>query len=153
MTNFTGWLAETEKTLNSLKPVSRVLDHLTAQISAHQTLQKSISEKRAHCLDVDRLGTHLKYFSQKQDVILIKNQLVHTQNRWEKIVARSAERTKELERGYKETKQFYDMWQSLVDFLTNVLAQLEQERTQPLGNNPFKIKQLLGKHKVGTVLL
>ena len=54
---------------------------------------------------LDKLGTHLKYFSQKQDVILIKNLLSSVQHRWEKIVSRSAERTRHLERGYKEAKQ------------------------------------------------
>ena len=54
---------------------------------------------------LDKMGTHLKYFSQKQDVILIKNLLSSVQHRWEKIVSRSAERTRHLERGYKEAKQ------------------------------------------------
>lgn len=54
---------------------------------------------------LDKMGTHLKYFSQKQDVVLIKNLLSNAQHRWEKIVSRSAERTRHLERGYKEAKQ------------------------------------------------
>lgn len=54
---------------------------------------------------LDKTGTHLKYFSQKQDVILIKNLLASVQHRWEKIVSRSAERTRHLEKGYKEAKQ------------------------------------------------
>ena len=56
---------------------------------------------------LDKMGTHLKYFSQKQDVILIKNLLTSVQHRWEKIVSRSAERTRHLERGYKEAKQVW----------------------------------------------
>ena len=63
---------------------------------------------------LDKMGTHLKYFSQKQDVILIKNLLTSVQHRWEKIVSRSAERTRHLERGYKEAKAFYDGWRDLV---------------------------------------
>ena len=56
-------------------------------------------------IKLDKTGTHLKYFSQKQDVVLIKNLLSSVQQRWEKIVSRSAERTRHLERGYKEAKQ------------------------------------------------
>lgn len=96
---FVAWLADTERTLNMLRPVSRVLDTLTGQIGEHQLLQKNITEHREHMHELDRLGTHLKYFSQKQDVILIKNLLISAQNRWEKIVWRSAERTRDLERG------------------------------------------------------
>lgn len=71
LTKFTSWLAETEKHMSSLKPVSRVLEILTSQIGAHQQLQKNITEHRADCVEVDRLGTHLKYFSQKQVNILL----------------------------------------------------------------------------------
>lgn len=79
---------------------------------------------------------------------MIKNRLISTQNRWEKLVSRSAERTKDLERGYKETKQFYDLWQPLIEYLNQTLSVLAQEQSQALGtNNPTKIKQLLAKHK------
>ena len=58
-------------------------------------------------IKLDKTGTHLKYFSQKQDVVLIKNLLASVQQRWEKIVSRTAERTRHLERGFKEAKQVY----------------------------------------------
>ena len=144
---FISWLTETEKSLNMLKPVSRVLDTLTGQISEHQVLQKNISEHREQMLDLDKLGTHLKYFSQKQDVILIKNLLISVQNRWEKIVSRSAERTRDLERGFKEAKQFYDTWKELSSWLNTSLSSLSQEQSSLVGNNPIKIKQLIVKHK------
>ena len=51
------------------------------------------------------VGTHLKYFSQKQDVILIRNLLASVTHRWEKVVSRCAERTRQLDHGYKEAKQ------------------------------------------------
>lgn len=108
LNKFIAWLTETERSLNMLRPVSRVLDTLTGQIGEHQLLQKNITEHRDQMLELDRLGTHLKYFSQKQDVILIKNLLISAQNRWEKIVWRSAERTRDLERGYK-LKIFYPL--------------------------------------------
>ena len=56
-------------------------------------------------IKLDKTGTHLKYFSQKQDVVLIKNLLASVQQRWEKVVSRTAERTRHLERGFKEAKQ------------------------------------------------
>ena len=144
---FIAWLTETEKNLNMLRPVSRVLDTLTAQIGEHQHLQKNISEHRELMLALDKLGTHLKYFSQKQDVILIKNLLVSVQNRWEKIVSRSAERTRDLERGFKETKQFTDSWSELVNWLEESIENLGAEQEVSIGNNPMKIKQLIVKHK------
>lgn len=70
-----------------------------------QALQKDISKQREVLVSLDKTGTHLKYFSEKQDVIIIRNLLSSVQHRWEKIVSRSAERTRHLERGYKEAKQ------------------------------------------------
>jgi deoxyadenosine/deoxycytidine kinase len=97
-------------------------------------------------IDLDRLGTQLKYFSQKQDSILIKNLLITTQNRWEKIVSRCAERSKDLERAYKESKQFYDLWQGLSDFIHQSMQYLSQDFSLNQ-SNPQKIKQMLSKHK------
>lgn len=56
-------------------------------------------------LNLDKKGTHLKYFSQKQDVILIKNLLISVQHRWERVVSKAAERTRALDHGYKEAKE------------------------------------------------
>ena len=70
-----------------------------------QALQKDIQVHREAMIKLDKTGTHLKYFSQKQDVVLIKNLLASVQQRWEKIVSRTAERTRHLERGFKEAKQ------------------------------------------------
>jgi hypothetical protein len=79
--------------------------HFTRCCFLFQTLQKDIAVNRESMIKLDKTGTHLKYFSQKQDVVLIKNLLSSVQQRWEKIVSRSAERTRHLERGYKEAEQ------------------------------------------------
>ena len=142
---FISWLTDTEKILNTLKPVSRVLDTVAGQIAEHQILQKNITEHRDQMLQLDKLGTHIKYFSQKQDVILVKNLLISVQNRWEKIVSRSAERTRDLERGFKDAKQFYDMWQELYTWLLESLDLIGQDIV--IGNQPEKIKKQINKHR------
>ena len=71
--------------MNNLKPVSRVLDTINVQIEEHKALQKEISSHREIMVSLDKTGTHLKYFSQKQDVILIKNLLASVTHRWEKV--------------------------------------------------------------------
>merc|ERR1719278_1092752 len=98
---FIEWLTEAEKKLGNLKPVSRVLNNITIQIEEHKEFQNEVSTQRETMLSLDKKGTHLKYFSQKQDVILIKNLLVSVQHRWEKVVSKSAERTRALDYGYK----------------------------------------------------
>lgn len=82
----------------------------TVQIEEHKSFQKEVSTHRETMLQLDKKGTHLKYFSQKQDVILIKNLLVSVQHRWERVVAKCAERTRALDHGVKEAREFNDMW-------------------------------------------
>merc|ERR1719422_2607762 len=94
---------------------------------------------------LDKTGTHLKYFSQKQDVVLIKNLLSDVQHRWEKIVSRSAERTRHLERGYREAKQFHESWRGLSVWLQEAESALDSETS--VSNEPDKIKAQIARHK------
>ena len=85
-----------------------------------------VNSHRDHIIELDQTGTHLKYFSQKQDVVLIKNLLLSVQSRWEKLVQRSVERGRQLDDARKRAKQvwkqalfllsgpFYYYWRVLV---------------------------------------
>lgn len=64
-----------------------------------------VNTHREHIIELDKTGTHLKYFSQKQDVVLIKNLLISVQGRWEKLVQRSVERGRLLDDARKRAKQ------------------------------------------------
>ena len=78
---FVDWLTNAEKILTNLKPVSRVMESILGQIEEHKVFQKDVGVHRETMLNLDKKGTHLKYFSQKQDVILIKNLLISVQHR------------------------------------------------------------------------
>lgn len=143
---FMEWLSSVEKSLLHMKPISRILENIKLQIEEHQQFQSEISSKRETMLSVDKKGTHLKYFSQKQDVILINNQLLSIQQRWEKVVSKSAEHTRALDYCYKEAKEFHDSW----DFLCNWLDAAAKEMADtPLSqNNTHKVKMDIQRHKV-----
>ncbi len=96
-------------------------------------------------VQLDKTGTHLKYFSQKQDVIIIKNLLVSVQHRWEKAVSRCAERTRQLDHGFKETKVFHDNWKDLLDWLTDNMKPIDSDTN--IHNDADRIKQQIGHHK------
>lgn len=68
-------------------------------------------------LELDKKGTHLKYFSQKQDVILVKNQLVSASNRWDRLAARVAERTRQLDNAHAEASLFHDAYDELMAWI------------------------------------
>ena len=118
---------------------------LLYSIQYSQALQKEISSKRDTMHRLDKLGTHLKYFSQKQDSILVRNELTSAQHRWDKLLSRSAERTRHLDVGYKEAKRFAESWGHLVQWLDDQEAKFDAE--PPIGSDSDKIKQLLHKHK------
>lgn len=142
---FVDWLTSAEKYLNNLQPVSRVVENVLKQIEEHKQFQKDIGAHRETMLNLDKKGTHLKYFSQKQDVILIKNLLSSVQSRWEKMLTKAAERARNLDQGFKEAKEFHDSWSDLIIWLDD--AEKTLDSIQQLGNNPDLIKQTLNRHK------
>nr|CAI5837429.1 unnamed protein product [Callosobruchus analis] len=144
---FVDWLTNAEKVLSNLKPVSRVLTTIQEQIEEHKIFQKDVSAHREIMLALDKKGTHLKYFSQKQDVILIKNLLISVQHRWERVASKSAERTRALDLGYKEAKEFHDSWVGLMNWLDETEQSLDELLAETVGNDPEKIKSRLAKHQ------
>ncbi|XP_074102800.1 dystonin-like protein short stop isoform X19 [Cotesia typhae] len=145
---FVDWLTNAEKILTNLKPVSRVMETILGQIEEHKAFQKDVGVHRETMLNLDKKGTQLKYFSQKQDVILIKNLLVSVQHRWERVVSKSAERTRALDHGYKEAREFHDAWSHLMTWLDDAEKTLDEMAAEGVGgNDPEKIKFRLNKHR------
>ncbi|XP_070510259.1 microtubule-actin cross-linking factor 1 isoform X16 [Cardiocondyla obscurior] len=145
---FVDWLTNAEKILTNLKPVSRVMETILQQIEEHKAFQKDVGVHRETMLNLDKKGTHLKYFSQKQDVILIRNLLVSVQHRWERVVSKSAERTRALDHGYKEAREFHDSWSNLMNWLDETERTLDEVAADGLGgNDPDKIKSRLNRHR------
>lgn len=138
------WLNETEKCFKSFKSFAKIESLLDEQIKAHQELQISINKQRENILELNRIGTHLKYYCQKQDSILIKNLMVSVQNRWDKIVSKSSNRTRDLERGYQDVKIFNVEWNKINEWLDSNINILLQSTN--IGNNSIKIKQQIAKH-------
>lgn len=56
-------------------------------------------------LNLDKVGSHLKYFSQKQDGILIKNLLLSLHGRWDKVTSRTSELSHVINDAYKKAQQ------------------------------------------------
>ncbi|XP_054002763.1 dystonin isoform X40 [Hylaeus anthracinus] len=146
---FVDWLTNAEKVLTNLKPVSRVMETILGQIEEHKTFQKDVGVHRETMLNLDKKGTHLKYFSQKQDVILIKNLLISVQHRWERVVSKSAERTRSLDHGYKEAREFHDAWSNLMNWLVETEKTFDEVAADGGlgGNDPERIKARLNKHR------
>uniref|UniRef100_A0A8C4JUC7 EF-hand domain-containing protein n=1 Tax=Dromaius novaehollandiae TaxID=8790 RepID=A0A8C4JUC7_DRONO len=104
-----------------------------------------VNAHRDRIIELDQTGNQLKFLSQKQDVVLIKNLLVSVQSRWEKVVQRSVERGRALDDARKRAKQFHEAWKKLIDWLEDAENHLDSELE--ISNDPDKIKLQLSKHK------
>ncbi|CAF3599478.1 unnamed protein product [Adineta steineri] len=105
---FTEWLTETERYLNHQKPVQRrfgLIQTLLKQIDDHKHFQIQLQTYKEHLIDLDKLATHLKFVSPKNDSIYIRNSLTAAQTRWQKVLTRTTERTKELQKAFHDAKK------------------------------------------------
>ncbi|NXD11395.1 MACF1 factor, partial [Nothocercus nigrocapillus] len=143
--DFINWLTLAEQSLNIAPPPSLILNTVLAQIEEHKVFANEVNAHRDQIIELDQTGNQLKFLSQKQDVVLIKNLLVSVQSRWEKVVERSIERGEALDDSRKRAKQFYEAWKKLMDWLEGAENHLSSELD--ISNDPDKIKLQLSKHK------
>ncbi|XP_023556891.1 dystonin isoform X6 [Octodon degus] len=143
--DFISWLTQAEQTLNVASPPSLILDTVLFQIDEHKVFANEVNSHREQIIELDKTGTHLKYFSQKQDVVLIKNLLISVQSRWEKVVQRLIERGRSLDEARKRAKQFHEAWSKLMEWLEESENSLDSDLE--IANDPDKIKTQLAQHK------
>ncbi|XP_075460627.1 microtubule-actin cross-linking factor 1 isoform X19 [Ascaphus truei] len=142
---FINWLTQAEQSLNIAPFPSLILDTVLFQIDEHKIFVNEVNDHREQIIELDKTGNQLKFLSQKQDVVLIKNLLLSVQSRWEKVVQRSVERGRSLDDARKRAKQFHEAWKKLVDWLEDAENCLDSELE--ISNDPDRIKLQLTKHK------
>ncbi|XP_064001874.1 dystonin isoform X8 [Pogoniulus pusillus] len=143
--DFINWLTQAEQTLTAASRPSLILDTVLFQIDEHKVFATEVNSHRDQIIELDKTGTHLKYFSQKQDVVLIKNLLISVQSRWEKVVQRLVERGRALDDARKRAKQFHEAWHKLMEWLEESEKSLDSDLE--IANDPDKIKAQLAQHK------
>ncbi|NXQ90418.1 DYST protein, partial [Nyctibius grandis] len=143
--DFINWLTQAEQTLTAASRPSLILDTVLFQIDEHKVFATEVNSHRDQIIELDKTGTHLKYFSQKQDVVLIKNLLISVQSRWEKVVQRLVERGRALDDSRKRAKQFHEAWHKLMEWLEESEKSLDSDLE--IANDPDKIKMQLAQHK------
>ncbi|NWU92530.1 DYST protein, partial [Upupa epops] len=143
--DFINWLTQAEQTLTAASRPSLILDTVLFQIDEHKVFATEVNSHRDQIIELDKTGTHLKYFSQKQDVVLIKNLLISVQSRWEKVVQRLVERGRALDEARKRAKQFHEAWHKLMEWLEESEKSLDSDLE--IANDPDKIKLQLTQHK------
>jgi len=98
--------------------------------------------------ELDKTGTHLKYFSQRQDVVLVKNLLSSVQHRWDKLLLHVAERRRQIDHADREARQFRDAWSAFDAWLSSSNEALDVDMAAPLSTiDPDAIRAHMARHK------
>ncbi|VDP70097.1 unnamed protein product [Echinostoma caproni] len=140
------WLTTMERAVTQQKPVSRVVARLGQLILLHTDLRREINGHREALLALDRMGAQVTCNAQKQDVVLVKNLLASIHTRWEQLLSRTAERTRQLNIGFKEAHTFLNNWTALTDWLKEQLTCLE-ESSAHIATRPDKVAHQLAQHR------
>uniref|UniRef100_A0A8W7Q4N6 Microtubule-actin cross-linking factor 1 n=1 Tax=Anopheles coluzzii TaxID=1518534 RepID=A0A8W7Q4N6_ANOCL len=111
---FVEWLTQAEKQLSSASAVSRVLETIQQQMEEHKVLQKDVSIHRESMLLLDKKGTHLKYFSQKQD---LESDLDKRSAQMQSVMKTGLEleRSDETRETSKHLKEMQRLWDDVQD--------------------------------------
>jgi len=113
-----------------------------------QEIQAEVKDHEDLMSELDKTGTHLKYFSQKQDVVLVKNLLSSVQHRWDKLLLQVAERQRQLDHADREAHQFRDAWSAFDTWLSCTEDALDADMASPLSTiDPDAIRAQMARHK------
>ena len=113
-----------------------------------QDIQDEVKDHEELMAQLDKTGTHLKYFGQKQDVVLVKNLLSSVQHRWDKLQLGVAERARLLDHADREARQFRDSWSAFDAWLNSTEQTLDADMATPLSTvDPDVIRAQIARHK------
>jgi len=113
-----------------------------------QAVESEVKDHKELMTELDKTGTHLKYFSQKQDVVLVKNLLSSVQHRWDKLLLGVAERARQLDHADHEANQFCESWSSFDAWLVSAEHTLDADMATPLSTiDPDAIRAQIAHHK------
>jgi len=101
-------------------------------VCAVKEIQDDVKDHEKLMAELDKTATHLKYFSQKQDVLLVKNLSSSVQHRWSKLGLRLAERSRLLDHADREAQQFRDVWSLFDAWLDSTEQALDVDMAAPL---------------------
>lgn len=93
---FLNWLNSAEERLDNFAPVSRLIDTLLEQIDEHKKFQDEVASNRDQLMILDKKATQIQYFCEKGDVATIAKSLNTASAKWDKVVNRTSERSRQL---------------------------------------------------------
>lgn len=124
------WLSSAETRLGRLQPVSRIPGTLEKQIAEQSSFQSEISVHREFMTDIHSKGTKMQYYCEKKDAIPIKNLLVSMKHRFDKIISRCTDRTKQLNSALQESHIFFSACTDLIEWIDRSTIWLNEQTVQ-----------------------
>ncbi|KHN76670.1 Dystonin [Toxocara canis] len=130
MSAMTEWLDSADARLGRMEPISRIPDTLEKQMNAQAEFHTEVYIHRELMSDINSKGTKLQYYCEKKDAIPIKNLLVTAKHRFDKVVSRSADRTKQLDLAFQEARLFFDAQAELGEWIASSKKWLDEQSGQ-----------------------
>lgn len=140
------WLTQMERVVAQAPPVSLILPCLKAQLPEQMALRREIVGKREAILQLDRDACFIQTHAQEQDVALVRNLLSSTHARWDKLLSRSSERSRQFATAFKEAQKLLTMWKELTEWLNEQLIHLD-ETNWTMSTNTQKLLKELAQHR------
>ncbi|CAF1124963.1 unnamed protein product [Adineta steineri] len=142
---FTEQLSENERYLNTQKPIQRrfgLYPTLLKQMNEYKTFQNQLETSKEQFNDLNKLAIRLKIDSNS-----IKNSLTSIQIRWQKILTRTNERRKELEKVFQETKKIV---RPVVADIDRIKSEVHRQTSLCQCSNKYDVQQIAeGRYRFG----
>ncbi|CAF1503793.1 unnamed protein product [Adineta steineri] len=142
---FAEQLSENERYLNTQKPIQRrfgLYPTLLKQMNEYKTFQNQLETSKEQFNDLNKLAIRLKIDSNS-----IKNSLTSIQIRWQKILTRTNERRKELEKVFQETKKIV---RPVVADIDRIKSEVHRQTSLCQCSNKYDVQQIAeGRYRFG----
>ncbi|KAL7669304.1 hypothetical protein ACOME3_009966 [Neoechinorhynchus agilis] len=118
-------LGDLEHRLNQIGSSNRNRDSLVLQQSLHDDFLDSVARARAQLVSVEKLGTKIRFYCRPSDAIMIRNLLFAMKRRYDKVISRSSEKRRAIDRLLKEVERFHSIYDNLNEWMTTVIEVLD----------------------------
>lgn len=143
---FGNWLHRALDSLRNAAPVSRLLDPLVEQLDEHKRLQDDLPARREQMLALDRRCAQLRHLCDKRDASALQQETAALSESWQRLVDACAARAAELDAAYRQSREFFDIFDELSAWVDDALR--AQAQLQPAGEeSAARLQQLLQKQK------
>ena len=113
----------------------------------YQELQRDIDSHREAISSLSSIKASASDARTKQDVVLVRNLIQNAGRRFDHVCQRCAERTRQLDVGFREANAFEDARNRLLAWISNAATSLAETEQLSTATEPEIIRSQISVHK------